>query len=710
MSGPAKTVLSIQRKLSGVIFALTVSVTAFFCVYFPARQIAATRSMLDEKASTYARLVSQEVESAIAFDDKETVREVFQAVAQDRDVHALALLRSNGTILYVVGEPGGPDVIRTVVPVVSKEGPTGTLVLEVATHALDAERARVRRRAAEVGAVALLAGLLAAWAIGRSLARRVGAIASSARAVAGGDLGVPEVVDRSADEVGQLARDFNAMTANLRSLVRTMAHDAEREQERLEQLVAARTAELSERNEAMRRVLDHVGQGLAGVGRDGSLGDERSRTFTEWFGTPPPGTKLWEAADAIDPLFAETLRVSWDMLDDPDLPLDVVLDAFPTMLRCNGRFLRFEYRPIEEDGTLVRMLVVGTDVTSDVERRRADEAQRELVLLAERVLTDPTGCLELVTETDRLLDVVVSAKTASPAFLRALHTMKGNSLLYGQQTLADLCHTTESIVRDTGLLPAATEIAALSEQWRATKAKIAPLLDGARASRIEIGDADYEALRSAIPFAPRPELARMVARWRLEPVAKRFQRLSQQATALAARLGKKGVRVITDAGDVRLDAETWAPFWSSFVHVVRNAIDHGIESPRERAERGKLNDGIVVLRAFGADDQLVVEISDDGRGIDWDALEARARELGMYTRERATLEDLLFRDGVSTREVADETSGRGIGLGAVRAAALALGGRVHVESKAGSGTLVRFVFPVASVDSSYRRAPLARAA
>lgn len=713
MSAPKKTALTIQRKLSGVIFALTFTATAFFCLYFPARQIATSRRMLDEKASTYARLVSRQVESAIAFDDRATVREVFDAIADDHDVRALALYRSDGTLLHAVGELGNErsNHVRVAVAVVSKEGPTGTLVVELSTDSALAERARVERLAAEIGAAALAAGLLAAWIVGRSLGRRVRNVASAARSVAAGDLSAADIVDGSADEVGQLARDFNVMTSNLRSLVRAIEENADREQaRRLERLVGVRTAELSERNDAMRRVLDHVGQGLVPVGRDGAIGKERSRAFAEWFGDPPAGTTLWDAAAAMDPLFGETLRVSWDMLGDPDLPLDVALDAFPTMIRCRGRFLRVEYRPIEENGTLARMLVVATDITNEIERRRADEAQRELVVLVERVLSDRSGCLEFVQETDRLLSEVRAAETPTPAFLRALHTMKGNSLLFGQQTMADLCHLTESVVRDTGVHPSTSEIAALVEQWAATKAKLAPLLGEARQSRLEIGEADYEALRSAIPFAPRQELARMVARWRLEPVARRFQRFSQQASSLAARLGKKGVRIVTDAKGVRLDAERWAPFWSSFVHVVRNAVDHGIEPAYERAEAGKMHEGIVVLRAYTASEQLVVEIADDGRGIDWNALEVRAAELGVRTRERAALEELLFRDGVTTRSVADEMSGRGIGLGAVREAAAALGGRVHVESKAGSGTLVRFVFPAAAMDSTHRREPLATAA
>jgi two-component system chemotaxis sensor kinase CheA len=159
---------------------------------------------------------------------------------------------------------------------------------------------------------------------------------------------------------------------------------------------------------------------------------------------------------------------------------------------------------------------------------------------------------------------------------------------------------------------------------------------------------------------------------------------------------------------VRLDHDRWAPFWGAFVHVVRNAVDHGLEDPETRAAIGKAIPRIG-LRTYeiveGAAGQLILEISDDGRGIRWEAVAAKAAKVGLPHATRDDLAAALFAEGLSTRDAVTETSGRGVGLGAVREACAALGGRIEVESTSGVGTTFRFRFPLADDrDKSFDRA------
>ena len=147
---------SLECKLTGVIFALAVTISCSLAAYLPARQASRLRGELDRKALTLARLTSHQVESAIAFGDRETAREVFEAVMLDTDVAGLALLTADGR---TVGSAGrihvDPDishaerlslldhlgVVRSVAPVVSKEGPRGVIVVDLALASLEVERA-----------------------------------------------------------------------------------------------------------------------------------------------------------------------------------------------------------------------------------------------------------------------------------------------------------------------------------------------------------------------------------------------------------------------------------------------------------------------------------------------------------------------------------------------------------------------------------------
>jgi two-component system chemotaxis sensor kinase CheA len=139
--------------------------------------------------------------------------------------------------------------------------------------------------------------------------------------------------------------------------------------------------------------------------------------------------------------------------------------------------------------------------------------------------------------------------------------------------------------------------------------------------------------------------------------------------------------------------ERLAPFWASLVHVVRNAIDHGIESPEEREAQGKPAIGRVrfaVKRAL--DGSLAIEIADDGRGLNFGKLAERARQMSLPHANEHELVQAVFADGLSTRDEVTELSGRGVGLGAVRAACEAAGGRLGTQSSA-AGTTFSFVFP-----------------
>jgi two-component system chemotaxis sensor kinase CheA len=138
---------------------------------------------------------------------------------------------------------------------------------------------------------------------------------------------------------------------------------------------------------------------------------------------------------------------------------------------------------------------------------------------------------------------------------------------------------------------------------------------------------------------------------------------------------------------------------------VRNAIDHGAETSEARAAAGK--PPVAKLGFFaeqrGAD--LVIEIQDDGQGIDWERIALKAREAQMPFETRAHLERALFSDGISSRDEVSETSGRGIGMGALKAACEGLGGSIEVESQRGVGTTLRFRLP-----NSPARSPVSRAA
>jgi chemotaxis protein histidine kinase CheA len=143
---------------------------------------------------------------------------------------------------------------------------------------------------------------------------------------------------------------------------------------------------------------------------------------------------------------------------------------------------------------------------------------------------------------------------------------------------------------------------------------------------------------------------------------------------------------------VRLDPGSWAAFWTTLVHILRNAIDHGLESSQERQLAGKPAAGKLWLEAGRVGDRITISIRDDGRGIEWEKIRARAIKLGIASTTASDLIDALFADGLSTREEVSTVSGRGVGLSAVKQVVLELGGTIEVETVLGQGTTFRFTF------------------
>ena len=145
---------------------------------------------------------------------------------------------------------------------------------------------------------------------------------------------------------------------------------------------------------------------------------------------------------------------------------------------------------------------------------------------------------------------------------------------------------------------------------------------------------------------------------------------------------------------MRFDRQRWAGFWAAFVHAIRNAMDHGIESPEERQAAGKQPGGKLVIGVRGDQQSITLELSDDGRGVDFEKVRAKAKKLGLPHGSEAELIEALFSDGFSTNEHATELSGRGVGMSALREAARAMGGVVSLQTKRGQGTTLRVRFPV----------------
>ncbi len=193
------------------------------------------------------------------------------------------------------------------------------------------------------------------------------------------------------------------------------------------------------------------------------------------------------------------------------------------------------------------------------------------------------------------------------------------------------------------------------------------------------------------------ELQESVMRIRMLPISFAFNRFPRMIRDLAAKTGKK-VNLIVNGEQTELDKTVMEQIGDPLVHLVRNAIDHGIEPSEERIAQGKPEDGTITLDAYHRGGNIVVEISDDGRGIDPEKIRTKAIEKGIIggneELSKSQIYDLLFEPGFSTAAVVSDISGRGVGMDVVRRNIKSLGGRIEVESELGSGSVFRVYLPL----------------
>jgi len=199
------------------------------------------------------------------------------------------------------------------------------------------------------------------------------------------------------------------------------------------------------------------------------------------------------------------------------------------------------------------------------------------------------------------------------------------------------------------------------------------------------------------------ELQDAVLGIRMLPLGFVFSRLPRLARDVATLLGKQ-VEMEISGDRTELDKAIIERISDPLIHLVRNSVDHGIEAPQERTRQGKPAHGTIRLNAYHKAGNVVIEVLDDGRGLDRDRIVAKARERGLIAADAAIdpsqIDEFIFMPGFSTSETVSDVSGRGVGLDVVRNNIRTLGGGVEVSSSPGQGTrfVIRLPLTLAIVD------------
>jgi two-component system chemotaxis sensor kinase CheA len=193
------------------------------------------------------------------------------------------------------------------------------------------------------------------------------------------------------------------------------------------------------------------------------------------------------------------------------------------------------------------------------------------------------------------------------------------------------------------------------------------------------------------------ELQRTVMSLRMVPIHATFQKMNRLVRDLSIKVGKQ-IDLVSEGEDTELDRTIVEEISDPLVHMIRNSIDHGIEKPEVRKQRGKPAQGVISLKAFHQGGNIVIEIKDDGNGLDRERILAKAVEKGLVRPDEqlpdSELFNLILAAGFSTAEKVTDISGRGVGMDVVRRNIEKLRGKIEIQSKAGQGSTFSIFLPL----------------
>lgn len=490
-------------------------------------------------------------------------------------------------------------------------------------------------------------------------------------------------IDRQLDR----ARAREEQSRQKRALMEMRTAELEKHNSRLEAVVAERTR-------ALRDILDNVKSGFLVIGADLKVRGGYTRSCEQLFGHIEVGETFSSLVGC--PSGNPGLEFALEQVFEDLLPEELSLDQVPR------RFLLVSERTIEAipsviraaDGTVDSILFSISDVTALEAAQR--EMQENAALI--NILRSGTSFSDFLGDAREDLRSARSALSVSGGQVvvrRLIHTVKGNSASFGLVSVYKAIHTVE----EQAVIGEA-EIDRVEDALRGYLTRNAAVLgicwDQAPVEHVIVPTTRLDDLRARVDARDLAAARAWVEEVQERSAASLLGPVQRLVEGLGQRL-QKPVRWELVGGEVLVDPMQLRPVFRNITHLLRNALDHGIEPSGHRGSKPpEATLRLTIERQAGG---WTIRVRDDGRGIDAETLVARAVSNGLMSREAAARLDrdgqlgLVFVDGLSAAEATTEISGRGVGMSAVRQAVQQVGGEIHLISEPGLGTEVAMFVP-----------------
>ncbi len=484
--------------------------------------------------------------------------------------------------------------------------------------------------------------------------------------------------------------------------------------------------EIETKNESIKKLLDNADQGFLSFHEDFIVYQEHSSVCNEIFQTTIAhrhfGNLMKDYLDArLHSLLTETLDSLFNQKNK--VRAKVYLKLLPTEFKAHDKFIRVNYKLISFKPQKILMVIL-TDITDKKALEKKNQEEKNNMKLVLSALNSKTEMLNAIDEANTLfsddIHQIFESETSFEDIIgeifRIVHTMKGDFALRLMHNTAVNLHIIEDKL--SGMLnsrkgqPPLDELKNLmlninvEDILREDLAIIRGFLGNdffESDKRITISSERFESLLTLIESKFSGEdksfLVNTIQELTYPSLNSILSGYNEYIQILALKLDKTISEFEVTGDTVFINRQLYSGFLKSMIHIFRNLVDHGIESPEERVEKGKEESGKIQCGIHKNSGDFVLKISDDGKGIDTDVIVKIAESKGIYTPEQVKnlskreIINTIFADSFSTKNKVSMLSGRGVGLSAMRKEVEAINGSIEAISALNEGTCFRITLP-----------------
>ncbi|RII35687.1 GAF domain-containing protein [Clostridium chromiireducens] len=493
----------------------------------------------------------------------------------------------------------------------------------------------------------------------------------------------------------------------------------------LERKVEERTLELNESMNKVYSLLDNSGEGFLIFDDNFIIDSEYSSECLNIFSRDISGLNVLNLlfSDSIDAVTTFSMSIKMIIETDDEFRKEMLLSLLPSNIYINKRYIKMKCKILSK----LKFMLILTDITHEKELEEMVKDEQKRLKLVVAGFTNKNDISELVDSFiffiesgyNEILEMNLSPHEKLSEIYRTIHTYKGSFSQFNFISLPKELHKIESKLSELKKEDSTFENIIMSifessccysafksdikiitdvlgEHFFAEETKI--FIDEALAIKLEkiaklVGqNSMYKENKSLLEAI---EIMRTI---RFKNIKEMLIPYIDYTYKLAQSLDKKLCTLNINGDDIKVNPNIFSPFIKSLIHVFRNAVDHGIETPDERLENGKNELGNIRCTVQDHNSCISLIIEDDGIGIDTQRIKEKAIDKNLVSNVQATsltreqLITLIFSDNFSTRDSINELSGRGYGLSAVKTEIEKLGGSINVETSLGHGTKFTFTF------------------